>query len=191
MVFRPSSRRGSLSKIQSSERGADRISQTCQTGRQKSTRISSGMLAKPTVFRFRRWLPGQVFREPKCQANPVFVTFIDGQAPQCLINIESKAHALGVDQIVDHAANFSFILSYPEMKKACFHRLSCWSECTDLNRGPLVPQTSALTRLSYTPTWADTSTDSQVDQPFALRIRRKAGWGRPKVARRPSTFRPS
>ena len=26
-----------------------------------------------------------------------------------------------------------------------------WSECTDLNRGPLVPQTSALTRLSYTP----------------------------------------
>jgi len=25
------------------------------------------------------------------------------------------------------------------MKKACFHRLFRWSECTDLNRGPLSP----------------------------------------------------
>ena len=40
------------------------------------------------------------------------------------------------------------------MKKARCYGLFKWSECTDLNRGPLVPQTSALTRLSYTPTWA-------------------------------------
>ena len=26
------------------------------------------------------------------------------------------------------------------MKKARRYGLSCWSECTDLNRGPLVPQ---------------------------------------------------
>lgn len=44
------------------------------------------------------------------------------------------------------------------MKKARRYGLSCWSECTDLNRGPLVPQTSALTRLSYTPMMPDVST---------------------------------
>jgi len=119
------------------------------------------MLAKPTVFRFRRWLPGQVCRGAKSQANPVFVSIFDDQSPQCLINIGQKAHALGVDQIVDHERPFSFTPRYRYKKKACFHRLSWWSECTDLNRGPLVPQSrvrwfARCFRVTLSCSWSDT-----------------------------------
>ena len=79
-------------------------------------------------------------RESKFLTNPVFVTLFDGATQQCLINIGPKAHSLGVDQIVDHERHFVFKQRYHYKKKACFHRLFCWSECTDLNRGPLVPQ---------------------------------------------------
>ena len=60
--------------------------------------------------------------------------------PQTLIKIGPKRHALGVDHRVDHGPKLASMSSYQGSKKARCCGLFCWSECTDLNRGPLVPQ---------------------------------------------------
>jgi hypothetical protein len=44
------------------------------------------------------------------------------------------------DQFRDHFGIFAPIGRSPEKKKARGYGLFKWSECTDLNRGPLVPQ---------------------------------------------------
>ena len=59
---------------------------------------------------------------------------------ETLINIGPKCHALGVGHSVDHGGKLVSTSNCPTMKKARCCGLSCWSECTDLNRGPLVPQ---------------------------------------------------
>ena len=47
------------------------------------------------------------------------------------------------DQFRDHFGIFALIGRPPEKKKARGYGLFKWSECTDLNRGPLVPQSLA------------------------------------------------
>ena len=62
---------------------------------------------------------------------------------QSLINITKKLARSGVDQNVDHEPQIGFTSNYVQKKKARVCGLFRWSECTDLNRGPLVPQNLA------------------------------------------------
>jgi hypothetical protein len=95
---------------------------------------------------------GLLLRVPLVTHRPTFVGFSSEQGPRNGVNTGEKLVTGGVDQKVDQSAILALAATPPKTKKARYCRLFRWSECTDLNRGPLVPQTSALTRLSYTPT---------------------------------------
>jgi hypothetical protein len=94
----------------------------------------------------------------------MFVKVSADQHAQNGMSIGKKLATLGVDQKVDQRPFVAESTNSPTTKKARVYGLFGWSECTDLNRGPLVPQTSALTRLSYTPMKADSSKPFQILQ---------------------------
>ena len=78
--------------------------------------------------------------EEVSRKSPILSSVWRDQRRQPLINIEKKLALTVGDQIGDQRPKFVSVSSRSEIKKARRYGLSCWSECTDLNRGPLGEQ---------------------------------------------------